>query len=59
MLKYVFINILFIIWLIIKVNMDECDIHDEPSLSDLLYANTLVLTWFCSGKLSIKNIQIE
>jgi hypothetical protein len=35
--------ILFIIWLIIKINMDECDIPNQQSL---FCTNTLVFKWF-------------
>jgi hypothetical protein len=35
---------------IYDMNMDECDILNEWSL----FTNSLVFTWFCNGKLSIK-----
>jgi hypothetical protein len=42
-LKYVFINSLFIIALIIKINMDECDILNELSLSRLVMYSYFIL----------------
>jgi hypothetical protein len=45
--------VLFIIGLIVKINMDECGILNERSL---LCTSTLVFTWFCNCKLSIKKI---
>jgi hypothetical protein len=48
-----YLLIILFIWLIIKISMDECDILNELSM---LCTNTLVFTWFCNCKLSIKKI---
>jgi hypothetical protein len=52
-LKMYLLIVLFIIWLIIKINMDECDVLNEVSL---LCTNTLVFPWFCNCRFSIKKI---
>jgi hypothetical protein len=46
----IYLLIFFIIWLIIKINMDECDTLNE------LCTNTLVFTRFCNCKFPIKKI---
>jgi hypothetical protein len=51
--KMYLIIVLFVIWLIIKINMDECDILNERFL---LCTNTLVFTLFCNCKFPIKKI---
>jgi hypothetical protein len=47
--------VVFIIWLIIKISMDEYDILNEGSL---LCTNTLVFTWFFNCKLSKKLVNV-
>jgi hypothetical protein len=51
--KMYLLIVLFIIWLIIKINMDESAILNELSL---LCTNILVFTWFCNCKFPIKKI---
>jgi hypothetical protein len=43
--------VLFIIWLIIKIWMNEIFLMSDLCV-DLLCTNTLVFTWFCNCKLS-------
>jgi hypothetical protein len=47
------LKVLFITWLIIKINMDECDILNWLSL---LCTNSIAFTWFCNCELSLKKI---
>jgi hypothetical protein len=51
--KMYLLIVLFVIWLIIRINMDECDILNELSL---LCTNILVFTWFRNCKFPIKKI---